>query len=85
MSEDRSKARLNTDIELWRERPGDYYSDSVFLTKGGGIGINCAGNVIVRTPRNWQALVRENARMREVIDNIRRIMDETLRDMEKGI
>ena len=77
-------AAQNTDIELWRETPGDYYADSVFVTKGGGIGIKVAGKVYVRTPRRWQELVEENYRMREFLDNVRRVMDETLRDMEKG-
>ena len=77
-------AAQNTDIELWRERPGDYYADSVFVTKSGGIGISCGGKVYVRTPRKWQAIVEENYRMREFLDNVRRVMDETLRDMEKG-
>jgi hypothetical protein len=82
MSEE-NQPKQNTDIELWRERPGDYYADSVFLTKGGGIGMKCGGNVIVRTPRRWQALARENHRLREIVENIHRVMGETLRDMEK--
>ena len=31
----------NTDREIWREREGDYYADSIHVTEGGGIGINC--------------------------------------------
>jgi hypothetical protein len=47
------KAAENTDRELWRERDGDYYADSLFVTESGGIGINCGGTVIVRPLREW--------------------------------
>jgi hypothetical protein len=83
MSEE-DRPKQNTDIELWRERPGDFYSDSVLLTKGGGIGIKCGGKVIVRTPRRWQATVEENDRLRDMVRTIRGVMDDMLRDMEKG-
>jgi hypothetical protein len=46
----------NTDRELWRERPGDYYADSIHVTATGGIGINCGGHVIAMTLRNWHRL-----------------------------
>jgi len=46
----------NTDRELWREREGDYYADSIFVTKGGGIGINCGGCVVVLPLRRWHAM-----------------------------
>lgn len=31
----------NTDKEIWREKPGDYYSDSICVTSKNGIGMNC--------------------------------------------
>ena len=37
----------NTDRELWREREGDYYADSIHVTAQGSIGINCRGTVYV--------------------------------------
>lgn len=43
----------NTDKELWRERVGDYYADSIHVTKGNGIGINCGGHVIVAPVKEW--------------------------------
>lgn len=46
----------NTDREIWRERPGDAYADSIHVTKGGGIGINCGGHVIVMKARFWHRL-----------------------------
>lgn len=46
----------NTDRELWRERNGDYYAPSLFVTEGGGIGMNVGGTVIVRPVREWHKL-----------------------------
>lgn len=43
----------NTDRELWRERDGDYYADSIHVTESGGIGINCGGSVVVKSLREW--------------------------------
>ena len=48
-----SGASKNTDRELWREREGDYYADSIHVTEGGGIGMNCGGFVIVLPIREW--------------------------------
>ena len=47
------RACLNTDRELWREREGDYYSPSIFVTQAGSIGIDVGGFVIVRPIRVW--------------------------------
>ena len=43
----------NTDFEIWREFLNDFYSDSIHVTQGGGIGINCRGHVIVAPIRSW--------------------------------
>lgn len=43
----------NTDTEIWRERRGDYYADSIHVTQSGGIGIDCGGHVIVAPVRHW--------------------------------
>lgn len=43
----------NTDIELWREKPDDYYSPSIHVTREGSIGINVGGHVIVADIRDW--------------------------------
>ncbi len=48
----------NTDRELWREREGDYYADSIHVTKDGGIGINCGGHVFVKPLRSWHELAQ---------------------------
>lgn len=49
----------NTDREIWRgpdEGGGDFYADSMHITKEGALGINCGGRVIVRPIRDWFAL-----------------------------
>ena len=59
---------LNTDRELWREREGDYYADSIHVTEGGGIGMNCGGYVIVQPIRKWHEASRDLAAMIERAD-----------------
>lgn len=49
----------NTDREIWRgpdEGGGDYYADSLHITKNGALGINCGGFVYVKTLREWHRL-----------------------------
>lgn len=57
-------AYKNTDREIWRgadEGNGSYYADSIHVTIGGAIGIDCGGHVIVRPVRDWHHLaVRDN-------------------------
>lgn len=43
----------NTDKELWRERPGDYYANSLHVTEGNGIGIDVGGHVLVAPIKAW--------------------------------
>ena len=52
----------NTDREIWREREGDYYADSIFVTEGGGIGIDCGGTVFVLPVRRWHGLAQSAAK-----------------------
>ena len=47
------QAVLNTDRDLWREPPGDYYADRVFLTEGGGIGMDRGGHCRVLSIKEW--------------------------------
>ncbi len=56
-----SQACENTDRELWREREGDYYADSIHVTERGGIGINCGGMVYVKPLREWHRLAKEDS------------------------
>lgn len=48
----------NTDRELWREKEGDFYSDSIHVTKEGAIGINCGGHVFVMPLKIWHLLAK---------------------------
>lgn len=52
---------VNTDRELWREREGDYYAPSLFVTQGGGIGINVGGHVFVKPIHLWHWLAQEDS------------------------
>jgi hypothetical protein len=59
MSESNEAPKQNTDVELWREPPGDYYANSVHVTAGGGLGINVGGTVIVKPLAAWHALAAQ--------------------------
>lgn len=59
VSQGAEQASQNTDRELWRERDGDYYADSIHVTEYGGIGINCGGYVITLPLREWHRLAIE--------------------------
>jgi hypothetical protein len=48
----------NTDKELWRETPNDYYSPSIFVTEQNSIGINVGGMVYVKPVEEWHRLAR---------------------------
>lgn len=62
----------NTDRELWREREGDYYADSIHVTTSGGIGINCGGTVIVKSLRQWH---NDDAELRALRKSESQIVD----------
>lgn len=53
------RAAKNTDRELYREPDkgdGSFYSDSIHVTRDGGIGINVGGSVFVKPLREWHRL-----------------------------
>ncbi len=62
------QAAQNTDRELWREREGDYYADSLLVTKEGAIGMNCGGSVFVKPIREWHRLARIDAHCGNCLD-----------------
>ncbi len=88
-------ACTNTDREIWRETPGDYYSDSIHVTERGGIGINCGGHVIVAPVRKWHeclaALEEKDRRIEDLehdFDNWQdafKQMDDKLKNKEEQI
>ena len=51
----------NTDREIWRRIPGDYYSPSIHVTAEGGIGIDVGGRVIVMDIEDWHRLAWQDA------------------------
>lgn len=58
MPNDRASSEMpaqNTDRELWRESPGDYYANSIHLTESGGIGINVGGRQMNRVDMDQEA------------------------------
>ena len=59
MSENNGCAK-NTDKELWRKKPGDYYSPSIHITQNGDIGINVGGYVIVASVEKWHKAQKES-------------------------
>lgn len=46
----------NTDKEIWREIPDDYYAPSIFVTAQNTIGINVGGSVHVKHVHEWHRL-----------------------------
>jgi hypothetical protein len=46
-------AGVNTDKEIWRKIPDDYYSPSIHVTEAGRIGINVGGHVLVAPIEQW--------------------------------
>ncbi len=63
MYEQTDKPVQNTDRELWREDVEDRHADTLFVTEGGGIGMNCGGMVIVMPIRTWHALAYQHANL----------------------
>lgn len=57
----------NTDREIYRASPGDYYAPSVHVTSSGALGINISGSVIVLSLERWHALGRMRAALSDVI------------------
>jgi len=47
---------MNTDVEIWRERPDDYYASSIHVTQDGRIGIDVGGTVYVKSVKEWHDL-----------------------------
>jgi hypothetical protein len=50
------KTVANTDREIWRRVPGDYYSPSVSVTESGAIVINVGGHCVAMSVEDWHRL-----------------------------
>ncbi len=60
----------NTDRELWRKVPGDYYSPSIHVTEGGGIGIDIGGFVIVKPVEWWHEMAKKHVKESVALSNV---------------
>jgi hypothetical protein len=81
---------INTDVELWREVPDDYYAPSIHVTAQGGIGMNVGGYVVVMPIRKWHALAKNGDRLEAAeagekhwINNAKTIAQQHFKDLER--
>jgi len=81
MSQDNFIGCVNTDRELWREREGDFYADSVHITQTGGLGINCGGYVYVKYLREWHKLAegKFNLKRKGIVEQLRETCEQLRR------
>jgi hypothetical protein len=56
---DENHQAQNTDKLIWREHPGDFYSDAIYVTQHGEIAIDCGGMVFCLPVRGWHQLARD--------------------------
>ena len=70
-----NKASINTDKEIWREIPDDYYSPSIHVTKDNRIGINVGGYVVEKTAGEWfNSAQSETIKDKELIEKIAKLI-----------
>lgn len=73
----------NTDRELWREKEGDYYADSIHVTDHGGIGINAGGYVIVKRLADWHKCARVAAIAELLAADLSKLLDAVPQGMKR--
>jgi len=56
MTDGPEQAAQNTDREIWRRTPGDFYAPSILVTQDGAIGLSVGGQVIVRSVEEWHRM-----------------------------
>jgi len=69
----------NTDRELWRgpdDGRGDYYADRVFVTAGGGIGIDHGGRRAVMLPKDWHYELGRREQAEEELECVHKFLDD---------
>lgn len=74
----------NTDKELWRETPYDYYSPSIFVTEHNKIGINVGGMVYVKSVEDWHRMTREIEQLKAMNVKLREIIEKSI-DMNNAL
>lgn len=57
---DEAESAQNTDKEIWRKIPDDYYSPSIYVTQSGQIGMNVGGHVIIASVEEWHKIYLEH-------------------------
>ena len=83
------KAAVNTDKEIWRETPGDYYSPSIHVTEKSrftkkiGIGINVGGHVYVKPVEEWHRLAERDKATTDLIRWMRDTLESNLTLLKK--
>lgn len=86
-----TNAANNTDLELWRTTPDDYYSKhKLFLTENGMLGLCEHGHCISMPPEDWFKLANNRdstVLIRELVDAIIDLADldqkEAVRNMRR--
>ena len=57
----------NSIKEIWPALPGDYYSDSIFVTKENGIGIKIGGNCTIMNAAHWHKAAEIYLQLKEML------------------
>jgi len=75
---------INTDREIWRETPDDYYSLRILVTEIGGIAIDVGGTVYVKTVEEWHGQAKRIQQLEQQIERLSQqsdaIVDELIVD-----
>ncbi len=74
----------NTDREIWRKIPDDYYSPSIHVTKDGGIGMNVGGLVHVRPVEEWHGMIAELQESQRALGEIVGLLQHQLDNEDPG-
>lgn len=57
----------NTDIEIWREKDGDYFSPSIHVTRSGNVRIDVSGKVFVKPIKEWHRMALNHDKLVEAL------------------
>ena len=79
-----NEASKNTDIELFQEEEGNYYSPSAHMTDRRELGINVADDVIVASLEDWHKAMRQASLkmyMSEPVKDNRPLTYKTLKEL----
>jgi hypothetical protein len=77
-----SEVSENKDREIYREKIGDFYSDSIHVTEDGAIGISCGGSVYEKSIKLWSKLADECWEKDITINVLEAKLDEAVKAFE---